>query len=198
MRAIDAALLCELAQGADGSIAQALAPVLAQELPAGSIDSALRQAHFLAQAAYETWSFTRLEEALGYSAARIARVWPRLAPRAETLAFAPEALANAAYADRNGNRGEASGDGWRFRGRGLFQLTGCANYALAGALDDPDSVATPEGAVRSAVAFWIALQIGEAADADDIGRVTQLVNGGRDGLADRASFKHRALVLLTA
>ena len=196
MRAITPALLHGLARGGSPSLMAALAPILARGMPPAAIDTPLRAAHFLAQGCYETFSFTRLEEDLVYSAARIAQVWPRLAPRASALSGYPEKLGNAAYAGSNGNGGEESGDGWRYRGRGFFQLTGRANYALAGAVGDPDTIATPEGAVTSAFAFWRARAIAAAADADDVMRVTHLVNGGANGVAARDRLTRRALELL--
>ncbi|MGH6889098.1 MAG: glycoside hydrolase family 19 protein [Rhizomicrobium sp.] len=198
MRPIDAALLHEIAQGGEPVIVEALAPELARQLPEAGIDSPLRAAHFLAQAGYETGYLTRLAENLNYSAARIVQVWPRLRSCAQALAGHAEALANAAYAHTNGNGDEASGDGWRYRGRGLFMLTGRRNYALASALGDPDRLETPEDAVSSAIAFWHARDIAAAADCDDIGRVTRLVTGGAEGIAPRTILKHRALGLLAA
>lgn len=199
MRPIDAALLAAIAGERENALMAALAPLLAAEMPAAGIDTPLRIGHFLAQGCEETWRFSRLEEDLSYSAARIAAVWPRLKPRAEAMAGNPEAIANAAYAGLNGNGDEASGDGWRFRGRGLLQLTGRFNYGLLGdrigvdLVADPDCVATPEIAVKTAVAFWTLRDCNEAADADDAGRVTRAINGGVNGLADRIFFKTRAV-----
>lgn len=196
MRPIDAALLRELAQGGAAAIVDGLVHEFGRQLGEAGIDTPLRAAHFLAQGIYETCYLTRLEEDLNYTEARLVLVWPRLAGRGAALASAPQRLANAAYADVNGNGDEASGDGWRYRGRGLLQLTGRANYALAGLSDDPDSAATPCGAVASARAFWRARKIDGAADNDDIARVTRLVNGGTEGIAERTILKHRALRLL--
>lgn len=196
MRAIDAGLLRGLAQGGDRGLIGLLAPLLACGLPAAGIGTALRVAHFLAQAVYETGYLTRLSENLAYSAARIARVWPRLAPRAQELAGNPEALANAAYAGRNGNGVEASGDGWRFRGRGLLDLTGRANYAALGCADDPDALAKPQAAVESAIRFWTMRGVNCAADEDSIAEVTRLVTGCAEGMTARALIKHRALAML--
>jgi len=198
MRAIDAALLLDLAQGGEAGLVEEIAPLLARELVPAGIDSPLRRAHFLAQAAYETWRFTRLEEKLDYSAERIAEVWPRLRARAFALAHDAQALANAAYANLNGNGPEAGGDGWRFRGRGLFQLTGRANYARAGCDSHPDGAAEPEGAVASAIAFWRARQLDEPADRDDAAALTRRLNGGENGLAERTLLKRRALALLAS
>jgi putative chitinase len=196
------ALVCN---EASPGLVEAFAPILADRLPAAQIDTPLRLAHFLAQAAVETWMFRRLEEDLSYRAARIAVVWPPLKARADLLAMNPEALGNAAYANINGNGDEASGDGYRFRGRGLFCLTGRANYDAADKTlgdparhltEDPDLVSEPVMAVQTTISFWHARNINEAADADDISRVTKLVNGACLAIADRAIIKSRALKLL--
>ena len=196
------ALVCN---EASPELVEALAPILADRLPAAGIDTPLRIAHFLAQGAVETWMFRRLEEDLSYRAARIVAVWPRLKARADLLAMNPEALGNAAYANINGNGDEVSGDGYRFRGRGLFCLTGRGNYDAADKAlgdpaqhltNDPDLVAQPIMAIQTAISFWHARNINEAADVDDISRVTKLVNGASMAIADRAIIKSRALKLL--
>jgi putative chitinase len=198
MRPIDAALLKEIAQGGRAALLDALAPELARQLAAAGLDAPLRQAHFLAQACYETWFFSRLEEDLDYPAARLVTVWKHLRGRGEELAHNPELLANAAYAGRDGNGDEASGDGWRYRGRGCLDITGRANYAACGFLGDPDSAASAAGAVASAIAFWRDREINPPADDDDIGRVTELVSGNRSSVTQRAIIKLRALRLLTS
>ncbi len=196
------ALVCN---EASSELVETLAPILADRLSAAQIDTPFRLAHFLAQAAVETWMFRRLEEDLSYRAARIVAVWPRLKARADLLAMNPEALGNAAYANINGNGDEAGGDGYRFRGRGLFCLTGRANYDAADKAlgdpaqhltNDPDLVAQPVMAIQTAISFWHARNINEAADVDDISRVTKLVNGASMAIADRAIIKSRALKLL--
>lgn len=212
MRPIDAALLQALVVEGDKDLIEALAPDLADQLPEGGIDRPLRVAHFLAQACVETWRFTRLQEDLDYGARAIAITFPRLASRAAKLAHQPEALANAAYANRNGNGNEATGDGWQFRGRGLLSLTGRANYRRigdvlakkpihadaphAGIVDDPDRVGRPTMAVATAVAFWNLRRCNVAADADDCMSVTRAINGGVNGFTDRFVLKQRALRLL--
>ncbi len=196
MRVIGAALLAELVQSAATPVTLAIAPELARELEPAGINTVLRVAHFLAQGVYETGYLRRLSENLDYSAARICKVWPHLAVRAAELAGDPRALANAAYAGRDGNGCEAGGDGWRFRGRGFFMLTGRNNYAAAAALDDPDRLETPAFAVGSAIAFWNLRGMNAAADADDLARVTLLVNGAHEGITERALLKRRALRLL--
>jgi putative chitinase len=197
MREIDAALLRALAQGGNPRIVNGVSTELARQLPVAGIDTPLRVAHFLAQGVYETGYLTRLTENLDYSAARISHVWPRLASRAGALAGDAAALANAAYACRNGNADEASGDGWRFRGRGLFMLTGRNNYASVAALEEPARLEMPEFAVGSAITFWNSFRINEIADTDDIARVTVLVNGAREGFSQRTLLKQRALRLLS-
>lgn len=202
MQPIAPELLHKLSINGDGRIVAALAPELAAQLIPAGIDTPLRAAHFLAQCCYETGCFKRLDECLSYSAQRIGEVWPRLKDRAPELANNPHALGNAAYAGLNGNGDEAGGDGWLFKGRGLFQLTGRGNYREIGKLinknieADPDLVSQPHWAVATAIAFWAAHDINAAADDDNISRVTRLVNAGTLGLADRAILKHRALQLL--
>lgn len=211
MKPITPELLAAIALDRPSPLMAVLAPELAAQLAGAGIDTALRGAHFLAQACIETAGFSRLEENLNYSALTIAKTWPRLAPRAHELEHKPEALADAAYADHAGNGDEASGDGWRFRGRGLLQLTGRFNYGLAtdalrrdpqwAGLDlvaAPDDVVAPAMAVRVAIAFWNFRHCSEAADEDDGVKVTRLINGGLNALQDRLFCKHRALKLLEA
>lgn len=159
----------------------------------------LRRAHLAAQLCYESGGFSRLEENLNYAAERIAAVWPRLAPRAHELAHHPELLGNAAYGGRLGNGDETSGDGWRYRGRGLIQLTGRTNYRDVGkalALDlvsDPNQAADPEIAGEIALLFWQSRGCNAAADADDVTRVTRLINGPAcEGLNVREALTTRA------
>lgn len=169
-------------------------------MPAFGVNGVLRRAHFMAQTCHESAGFTRLEENLNYlSADRIARVWPRLAPRAASLVGNKHDLANAAYAGRNGNGDEASGDGWRYRGRGLIQLTGRANYSAAGhqiGLDlvgNPDLLLQGDPAARAALAFWKSTACSAAADLDDCEGVTRIINGSRmEGLEQRRALTERA------
>jgi putative chitinase len=202
MPPITPALLHSLARGCEETLVAAIAPELDAQLAPAGIYSRLQLAHFLAQTASETWLFSRLEEDLNYRAEVIAERFPRLAPRARELALSAEALGNAAYAGRCGNGVESSGDGFRYRGRGLLCLTFRANYEwirkLVGQdiVAQPDLLLRPHWAVASAIAFWNARRINEAADADDISRVTRLVNGGANGIVERTILKHRALALL--
>jgi putative chitinase len=161
-----------------------------------AIDDPRDVAAFLATCAHESADFTRLVENLNYSADGLANIWPmrystgmrtragRYIPNAlaTTLARRPEAIANNAYANRLGNGNEASGDGWRFRGRGIIQLTGRANYAAASFVLGADFVATPAlvelplNAARTAGWWWAANRASRY--AGDMLAVSKLVNLG--------------------
>lgn len=181
---ITAARLALLEPRVVPEIAAVLAAALDSEMPAYGVADLLTRAHFMGQAAYETEGFQRFEEDLNYlHATAIAAAFPRLASRAAGLVGKPMALANAAYASRGGNGPEASFDGWTFRGRGVFQLTGRANYVACGhALGRdftaaPDLVATPPVAAQTALWFWKMRGCSGAAEADDADAVTRLING---------------------
>lgn len=154
---------------------------------------------FLGNILHESAMLTRLEESLSYSAGRMMEVWPsRFPTAASAVPFArnPQALANRVYAGRMGNGDEASGDGWRYRGRGLIQVTGRDNYtALAAVLrlplaEQPDMLLQPRIALRSAVAWWE----GNVPDGvmGDVRRITRRVNGGTVGLEHRAQLTDAA------
>ena len=167
----------------------------------------LRKAAFIGQASHESGNFKMLEEDLRYRAETLMRVWPKRFP---TLEFAkqyeknPKKIANSVYANRMGNRDEASGDGHRFRGRGLFQLTGHSNYFHAGkALGEdfvmnPDLVATPMFAALTAGFFWNTHKLNQYADARDYVTMTKKINGGTIGLADRQKHIAHALEVIIA
>jgi putative chitinase len=167
----------------------------------------LRKAAFIAQCGHECGNFKILEENLNYRAEALMRLWPKRFP---SLEFAkqyernPKKIANMVYANRMGNRDEASGDGYRFRGRGCIQLTGHANYFHAGkALDEdfvmkPELVATPMYAALSAGFFWNTQKLNVLADNRDIKMMTKKINGGFIGLADREKHYNHALEVLTA
>ena len=161
-------------------------------------------AHFFGQCWHETGGFKRLEENLNYSASGLMRVWPSRfnAAEAEKYAGKPEAIANKVYANRMGNGGEESGDGWFWRGRGALQLTGRDGYTrfsqsgfkYAEVLDDPDLVAT-KYAFESAGWFfdrngiWALCNKGMT-DAV-IEDVTRKINGGTHGLKERSEATRR-------
>jgi putative chitinase len=189
--------LCELAQSKETVLIASIAVPLDLSL---ATESKLRVAHFIAQVCYESGNFTRLWENLHYThVAAIAAAWPRLAGRAQDLTSNPVALADAAYALELGNGDEASGDGFRFRGRGLIQLTGRANYEAAQRatgiplLTDPDLAATSSNAVELARWFWQLRNCNVPADADDVRGVTELINGpALRGLDIRSELTQRA------
>lgn len=151
------------------------------------IDTACRMAAFIAQAAHESTDFTRLEENLHYS--KPERIMAVFSGSVHSIADAiplirnPEALANKVYANRNGNADESSGDGWRYRGRGLFQLTGRANYMAAGdaiGVDlkgHPERVVEPGMAVMTAGYYWAATGCNALADSSQIDAITRKING---------------------
>jgi len=179
---------------------------LEQVLPKyGIADSRLRLAHFFAQILHESGCMRFDMENLNYSSEALRQVFGKyFTTKAEADAYArqPEKIANRVYANRMGNRGEASGDGWRFRGRGLIQLTGRNNYkAFAEWVDDerimeePDRVSS-EYAVHSAVFFWDQNSLNRFADKDDVVGLTRKINGGENGLAHRRELLHKANGLL--
>lgn len=141
------------------------------------MDTPRKVAAFVAQCAHESALFTATEENLRYSAMQIGKVWPRLSSRASSLAYEAEKLANAAYGGKNGNGDEASGDGWRYRGRGWIQLTGRANYRAYGYEDNPEVVATFPEAARSAGMYWKRNGCNEAMAEDDFDKTTRAING---------------------
>ena len=152
-----------------------------------AIDTPARQAAFVAQCAHESRHFTALEEGLYYRTPdRIRAIFRSTVPNvavAQTLACNPQRLANHVYANRNGNRDEASGDGWRYRGRGLIQLTGRANYTRAAAdlgrpyVDEADLLLDPFDACLTAAWFWNSRNLNALADAGRIDDITRAVNG---------------------
>lgn len=159
------------------------------------IDGAVERAAFVAQVAVESGQFNRLIEQLDYRYDRLMEVWPKRFPTllvAKQYAHQPERLANYVYASRLGNGPAESGDGWNYRGRGLLQLTGRANYTAVGARLGLPLVAHPElleqkmPALRSAVDFWKQNKIG--AVAHDVVATTRLVNGGTNGLDQRRAY----------
>jgi putative chitinase len=159
-----------------------------------AIDTPFRIAGFLSNVAHESAGFKFVKENLNYSAASLMRVWPSRFPNveiAQRYAMQPEKIANRAYADRMGNGDEASGDGAKFLGRGLIQLTGKNNYVAYSlacnneALQHPEIVEQPKYAAESAGWFWNVNRLNTLADAQDIGGMCKRINGGYNGLDDR-------------
>lgn len=172
----------------------------------------IQKAHFLAQLAHESTGFTHLEENLNYSALRLVEVFPKYfnTRTAPEYARNPEKIGNRVYANRMGNGTEKSGDGYKFRGRGLIQCTGRNNYTLFSLsyfgdtrlLKDPDMLLDPVVAAMNAGWFWQRNNInalvdedqiiGALAACDDIKSVTRRINGGLTGLDDRKKWLARA------
>ena len=159
------------------------------------INTPLRLAHFLAQCGHESGGLKVIRENLNYSADGLNKIFPKYFIRAgrdaTQYARKPEMIANIVYASRMGNGPPESGDGWKFCGRGLIQLTGKNNYSSFAedcemTLDEVVAhLETPAGALESAAWFWWANDLNEIADTDDIVRATKKVNGGTIGLEDR-------------
>lgn len=179
---------------------------LNQAMAKWEIDTPDRVAAFLAQAAHESAELLRLEENLNYSAAGLVQTWPSRFSLEAALHYErkPELIANRAYANRLGNGDQASGDGWRFRGRGIFQLTGRANYHEASwvicgdatLVESPDLVARPEYACETAGWFWRTNNLNRFADVADFEGLTRAINGGTHGLQSRVAHWHRAIEAL--
>ena len=167
------------------------------------LDTSKRQAAFIGQCAVESANFTRLQENLNYSAQRLTQVWPSRFPNinmAESYAHSPEKRADFVYAGRMGNLQD--GDGWKFHGRGLIQLTGRENYANCGSgvgvdlIDNPDLLLTPQYAVLSAGWFWNKKGLNALADTQEYGAMTRRINGGLTGLDERIAKITKALQVL--
>lgn len=176
---------------------------LNDELPAAHIDTPLRVAHFLAQVLHESGKLTCVEENLNYSAEALLRVFPSYFTPAQASEYArkPPLIGSRVYANRMGNGDEASGDGYRYRGRGLIQLTGKNNYRAFSQRIGADVVAHPElvadtYALHSALYYWTENHINALADLDDVRAVTRRVNGGLNGLSDRMALLDQAKKLL--
>lgn len=161
-------------------------------------------AAFIAQTAHESAGYTRLTENLNYSAEALMRVWPKRFPTkivADAFARKPELIANQVYSNRMGNGPVQSGDGWKFIGRGLKQLTGRENYTRCGDalgvnfVERPELLLRPVGASRSAGWFWRVNNCGLLADAGEFEKLTKRINGGLIGLADRKARYDRVLAV---
>lgn len=186
--------------------AESLKPLMALY----GIDTKLQKAAFLAQLMHESGEFKYSVENLNYSAVGLSKTWPsRFAnsdktPNALALSISrkPELIANNVYANRMGNGSVESGDGWKYRGRGLIQLTGKSNYKLCSEdigidlVNYPDKLLEPAVAVESACWFWVYNGIGALADKNDFTDVTKRINGGTHGLAERKSYYDKLLLVL--
>lgn len=174
--------------------------------PKYGIDTPNRIAGFCAQCGHESLNFTVLEENLNYKAATLEKLFSKYFSKAGRNAAEyekkPEKIANVIYASRMGNGDTASGDGYKFRGRGIIQLTGRDNYTNFGKSigKSPEEVIeylkTLDGALESACWYWNSRKLNDACDANDITKMTKLVNGGTIGLEDRKKhYEHNLAVL---
>lgn len=177
------------------------------------INTPQRIASFLAQTSHESGGYTMLSENLNYKAATLAACWPnrfavlgadkkpikengKLVPTAvaNSIAGKPELIANLCYSSRMGNGPAESGEGWKYRGRGLKQLTGKDNYTRCGTalgadlVSNPDMLLEPVYAVKSACWFWQVNKLSEFADKEDIKGMTRRINGGLIGYEARQAL----------
>ena len=178
---------------------------LQQLLPQYEINTADRIAAFLAQCAHESGGFVFIKENLNYRWQSLRKVFPKYFPTdalAQQYEKQPQKIANRVYASRMGNGPEESGDGWRFCGRGLIQVTGRDNYSwFAASLQiSPEEASeymeTFEGAAQSACWFWESNNLNQWADKQDILTLTKRINGGTIGLEDRKKHYEHCLHVL--
>ena len=180
---------------------------LSTVLPEYEIDSPQRVAAFIAQCTHESGGFKRLKENLNYKWESLRKVFPKYFPDdelAQEYAHKQEQIANRVYGGRMGNGDESSGDGFRYCGRGLIQLTGKNNYtkfaeSIGMVVEEvPALLETFEGAVKSACWFWKTNNLNQYADAGDILTMTKRINGGTIGLEDRIKHYNHALEVFSS
>jgi putative chitinase len=186
--------------------AQVWFDAMTRVLPKWDIDTVDRVAGFIAQTSHESGGYTVLTENLNYSAEALDKIFPKYFKRAGRDARnyhrQPEKIANVIYANRMDNGGTDSGDGWRFRGGGILQLTGRYNYTQFGKAEDMSAeeatefVRSPIGALASACWFWDTNNINKYCDNQDITGMTKRINGGTIGLEDRKKHYAHALEVL--
>lgn len=194
--------VCDKTESTSG--AQAVYLPLSKLLPENGITDPKEIAQFCAQCAHESGGFRKLIENLNYSADGLARTWPNRfaiadgSPNllAKDIARNSELIGNYVYANRMGNSAPESGDGWKYRGRGIIQLTGKLNYQAAQdalgiqCADNPDMISGIECAARVAVWYWVRNRCGKAPAFE---AQTKIINGGTKGLDDRKARLSRAI-----
>lgn len=177
-----------------------------EAIPIGINATPLRAAHFMAQILHETDGLSIRIESMNYSAERLTVVFPKRFPTlaaAAPYAHSPAKLAERTYGGRMGNGPEGSGDGWKYIGRGMLQITGRESYEKYGAqlgidlAGDPDLAFSAEWSLRIAAAEWAAGRrngrtCNQMADDDDIVGITKVINGGTIGLSSRQEWLRRA------
>ncbi|MVM34432.1 glycoside hydrolase family 19 protein [Spirosoma sp. HMF4905] len=183
--------------GVSASVAESYVVPLNVQLPKYQINTLNRAAHFFSQITKESGGFTIMVENMNYSPQRLMQVWKNRFPTmeiAQQFAHNPEKLGNFVYANRLGNGPSASGDGYRYRGRGLIQCTGKDKYIdltkLFGFnyIAHPEYMERPQDALLSALWFWQTRGLNAVADGDDVEKVTLVVNGGTTGLKERSEL----------
>lgn len=202
------------AAGVSNALRDAWFPHIAACMSAFGITLPLRQAHFLAQTGHESAGFTKVEEGLNYRYGVLLAMFGNRISQADAMKYGrvdggqnahpanQKMIANIIYANRNGNGDVQSGDGYRYRGRGLIQITGKANYAAlvnhlgVDIVANPDLLAEKRLAAMSAGAWWKNHGLNELADQDDVTRITRVINGGTNGLEDRKSRLTKAKGIL--
>jgi putative chitinase len=171
------------------------------------INTSIRQAAFIGQCGHESASFKVLQENLNYSAKGLMATWPSRFPtmeEAEKIERNPEKIANKVYGGRADLGNTEDGDGWRFAGKGLIQLTGRTNYTVCGLAlgkpfaEYPELVLEPENAALSAGWFWNKRGLNALADDQSWELLTKRINGGTHGLQDRIERTHKAMDILGA
>jgi len=171
-----------------------------------SILTPKQQGAFIGQCGHECGNFKVLEENLNYRAATLMKLWPKRFPTQEvanSYEKNPKKIANMVYSSRMGNRDEASGDGYRFRGRGCIQLTGHSNYYHAGVscgvdfVMSPDLVGTPKYAAITAGWFWSTHNCNTLSENQDWIALTKKINGGTIGLKERIEHTEKAISVLS-
>jgi putative chitinase len=185
-----------------GPVAGVFVSALNDAMAAFKIQGPLRVAAFLAQVGHESGQLRTLVENLNYSAEGLIRTWPKrfTLVTAAAVARKPEQIANIVYGSRLGNGPPVTGDGWRYRGRGLIQVTGWVNYQECGTalnlnlLSKPELLEQPTYAALSAAWFWSSNGLNELADAGQFEAITRRVNGGLNGQAERLKLWARASV----
>lgn len=200
---ITPAVLASISSAGSVRLAQYIAPLNAA-MSQFLINTSARAAMFLAEVACESNGFRCVEEDLDYSASELLATFKKHFEPAEIAEYGrkPEAIANRVYANRMGNGDEASGDGWRYHGRGLLQLTGRKNYSACmygigvALLDRPELLALPVNAALSSAWFWHTNDLNHLADAGQFTKITEVINGGQNGVKQRLQYWRRAKAAL--
>jgi putative chitinase len=189
-----------------GPVAGVFVSALNDAMARFKIEGQQRVAAFLAQVGHESGQLRTLVENLNYSADGLMRTWPKRFNLLTATAAArkPEQIANIVYASRLGNGPAVTGDGWRYRGRGLIQVTGWVNYQACSSalgldlLTKPELLEQPAYAALSAAWFWSSNGLNELADAGQFEAITRRINGGLNGQPERLKLWAKASAVLSA